>query len=79
MLRQIPPTAEESTAIDKRFGIAQDSTPSQEQLNEQRGIRMLISDVAHELNTSVEDSPEKERALVALEEALMWAGKAVFK
>ena len=32
-----------------------------------------------DLNADVEDSREKSLALTALEEALMWAGKAIFR
>ena len=65
--------------IQARFGIAQDGAPSPEQLKEQALTRDAIVKVALRLNQYVEDSREKSLALTALEEALMWAGKAIFK
>ena len=65
--------------LQARFGIAQDGVPSPEQLKEQALTRDAIVKVALRLNQYVEDSREKSLALTALEEALMWAGKAIFK
>lgn len=64
--------------IEMRFLIAQDNRPSQEQLDFQRDLRSVIHQVAQNLDVSVEDSREKSLALTKLEEALMWAGKAIF-
>ena len=66
-------------SIQARFGLAQDGVPSPEQLKEQALTRDAIVKVALRLNQYVEDSREKSLALTALEEALMWAGKAIFK
>lgn len=65
--------------IEMRFLIAQDNRPSQEQLDYQRQLREDIADIADNINQSVADSREKSLALTHLEEALMWAGKAIFK
>jgi len=65
--------------IRRRFNIAADKPPYPPELEVQRGIRELIQGAALNLNEQVQDSREKSLALTALEEALMWAGKAVFK
>mgnify|MGYP003560287202 CR=1 FL=1 len=65
--------------IEMRFLIAQDGKPSEEQLKFQSELRGEIHDLAQKLNSKVEDSREKSLALTHLEEALMWAGKAIFK
>ncbi len=70
---------ESARELEQRFGIAQDSKPSEEQLAAQREIRDSIYYTAKILSTGVEDSREKSLALTALQEALMWAGKAFFK
>ena len=79
MLRRIAPSGEEITAVRARFGIAQDSKPEPEALLLQAGIRMEVASLAERLTTEVEPSRELSLALTHLEEALMWAGKAVFK
>ena len=45
----------------------------------QRELRADVANIAIALNADVEDSREKSLALTHLEEALMWAGKAIFK
>ena len=62
-----------------RFKIAQDAKPTEPQLSFQMEYRAMIAEAADELNLRVEDSREKSLALTHLEEALMWAGKAIFK
>ena len=69
---------ESSEQIEARFGIAQDSKPTEEQLKFQRDLRAIIGGAATLLNAKVEDSREKSLAITHLEEALMWAGKAIF-
>lgn len=64
--------------IEMRFLIAQDNKPSQEQLDFQRDFRLVLHQAAQHLNARVEDSREKSLALTKLEEALLWAGKAIF-
>lgn len=64
--------------VMRRFGIAQDGRPSQEQLDVQADIRNMIAEVAADINSDIADSREKSLALTHLEEALMWAGKAIF-
>lgn len=65
--------------IHMRFLIAQDDRPSDEQLQFQSDLRTGIANIAQELNQKVEDSREKSLALTHLEEALLWAGKAIFR
>ena len=79
MLRQIAPSGEELIAVRARFGIAQDSQPLPEALLIQRGIRARVAVLAERLATEIEPSRELSLALTHLEEALMWAGKAIFK
>ena len=63
-----------------RFLIAQDGEkPTQRQLESQRVIRSLIAEVGLTLEGLVEPSREQSLALTKLEEALMWAGRAIFK
>jgi hypothetical protein len=73
------PTRDTEAEVIARFGIAQDSRPTQAQLEYQRVLRGEIATIAAEINADVADSREKSLALTALEEALMWAGKAIFK
>ena len=61
-----------------RFVIAQDGKPSVEQLDLQAELRVKIAEVADRLNWAAADSREKSLAITHLEEALMWAGKAIF-
>lgn len=65
--------------IDARFGIAQDGKPTDDQLAQQRAVRADIAHAAQVVNTYVPDSRAKSIALTHLEEALMWAGKAIFQ
>ena len=64
--------------IRRRFGIAQDRPAEPEQLGVQRGLRELYSELAVAINGEILDSREKSLALTALEESLMWTGKAIF-
>lgn len=65
--------------IEMRFLIAQDGRPDEGQLQFQKGFREEVHALAQALNTYVADSREKSLALTHLEEALMWAGKAIFR
>jgi hypothetical protein len=62
-----------------RFQIAQDGKPTEAQLEFQASLRVEIAELADEINYKVEDSREKSLAITHLEEALMWAGKAIFR
>ena len=64
--------------ISNRFVIAQDSKPSVEQIELQAELRGKVAEVADQLNWAAADSREKSLALTHPEEALMWAGKAIF-
>ena len=82
-LREISRTREEIAAIDARFGIAQDIVPElpeerAEKLAVQAEVRGLIRQAAQVLDEGVTDSRLKSSALTHLEEALMWARKAIF-
>ena len=73
-----PPT--HSPALQDRFLIAQGGPPpSEEQLAFQLELKNKIFAVAATIDTVIADSREKALALTKLEEALMWAGKAIFK
>lgn len=65
--------------LSVRLGIAQDGKPSEKQLEVQKHARDLIAGTAFYIEQYVEDGREKSLALTKLEEALMWAGKAIFK
>lgn len=88
-LRRISRTVEEQNALLKRFGIAQDTLGDkpeetadfgtiQEKQEAQRDLRDLIVRTATLIDYSVAPSREASLALTKLEEALMWAGKAIF-
>lgn len=78
-LNDIHNISEARAKANARFGIAQDGKPSTEQLDEQRMIRDLIADAGFAIECNIADGREKSLALTHLEEALMWAGKAIFK
>ena len=74
---------EEQVALGKRFMIAQDApvvdiATRTVQLRYQDQIRGLIYDAATAVQQTTEPSREQSLALTHLEEALMWAGKALF-
>lgn len=69
---------ESGTAIAARFGIAQDGRPSEEQLTTQADIRQSIASLAVYANQNIADGRAKSLGMTALEEALMWLGKAIF-
>lgn len=71
-------TAPREDVYNTRFTIARDSKPSVEQLELQAELRGKVAEVADQLNWAAADSREKSLALTHLEEALMWAGKAIF-
>lgn len=65
---------------ETKFLIAQDGgAPSEIQLGVQRQVRDLIAEAGQFLQDTTEPSREQSLALTKLEEALMWAGKAIFK
>lgn len=66
-------------SVSARFGIAQDGKRSSGQLEVQLNAKERIAQTAFYIEQHVEDGREKSLALTALEEALMWAGKAIFK
>ena len=74
----IPEGTSPREGIYARFVLAQDGKPSVEQLELQAWIRDKTAEVASQLNWGAADSREKSLALTHLEEALMWAGKAIF-
>tara|TARA_R110002020_G_scaffold404912_1_gene614962 strand:+ start:7441 stop:7677 length:237 start_codon:yes stop_codon:yes gene_type:complete len=75
----VPNGVEPREQVRDRFMIAQDNIPTEAQLGFQAELRARVAAIAVDLNDSVQDSREKSLALTALEEALMWAGKAIFK
>ncbi|KUF07249.1 hypothetical protein [Leucobacter sp. G161] len=65
---------------ETRFLTAQDGgKPTEEQLEAQRKIRDAVAEAGWLLEDLVAPSREQSLALTKLEEALMWAGKAIFK
>ena len=79
MLRRISPSGDEVMDVRKRFLIAQDGRPSDAALEAQATIREKTADLAEYINSAVEPSRELSLALTHLEEALMWAGKGLFR
>lgn len=62
-----------------RFRVAQDGPrPSDAQLANQKHIQEAIEATAARIEGATPPSREQSLALTKLEEALMWAGKAVF-
>lgn len=78
-LRVVSRSSDEAAALIRRFNTAQDGAPSEEQLHAQANIRAEIASAADEIDHLIEDGREKSIALTHLEDALMWAGKAIFK
>ena len=65
---------------ETKFLLAQDSAaPNEHQLAHQRILRKFIADAGAYLEDVTPPSREQSLALTKLEEALMWAGKAIFK
>jgi len=63
-----------------RFQIAQDGAkPSDAQLANQNHVREAIASAAARIEGASAPSREQSLALTKLEEALMWAGKAIFQ
>ena len=77
-LRKVSRTADEHNALIARFGIAQDSAPTPEQLTLQDELRRKVLELATIIDIEIESSQPKSVALTKLEEALMWASKAIF-
>ena len=79
-LRTIPASREEEAQLTARFRTAQAEPPAdiEERKAAQTAIQMTILDAAQTIDENVENSREKSLALTHLEEALMWAGKAIF-
>lgn len=82
-LRQIEPSREEREQLEARFMIAADApvvTPEvrAQQIAMQNHIRAQIAVAAFAVQNGTEPSREQFCALTHLEEALLWAGKAIF-
>ena len=67
-----------TNASEARFQIAQNGKPSAEELATQAHLRGALANIGHFIDGNIADSREKSLALTHLEEALMWAGKAIF-
>ena len=63
-----------------RFQIASDDQdqPDADDITTQRLIRGDIAAVANEIEATIPPSRERSLAVTKLEEALLWAGKAIF-
>lgn len=79
---EFPLDEESLKRIHARFGIASDEdkpyAPHELQVQIQDAIRGKILTAATMIERSTVDGREKSLALTKLEEALMWAGKAIF-
>lgn len=63
-----------------RFSTAQDGPKAtEEQLAAQKQIATVIADAGLLIEIKTKASREQSLALTKLEEALMWAGKAIFQ
>lgn len=78
-LNDIQNFSEARAKANARFGIAQDGKPSDDQLGEQKLVQEAIASAGYVIERDIQDGREKALALTHLEEALMWAGKAIFK
>lgn len=68
--------------VGKRFFTAQNNIipiDIERKKDVQRMVQNRVVLLARDLDSFVADSREKELAFTKLEEALMWAGKAIFK
>lgn len=79
-LRTIPASREEQDQLVAQFRTAQAEPPADigERKNVQAEIQHRVISTAQLIDDEVENSREKSLALTHLEEALMWAGKAIF-
>ncbi|QRI45058.1 hypothetical protein QEH45_gp04 [Microbacterium phage Shocker] len=79
-LRTIPASREEEAQLLARFKTAQAEPPEdiEDRKRAQRMIQCAIEGAAIDIDRYAENSREKSLALTHLEEALMWAGKAIF-
>lgn len=82
-LRKVSRTADEQKALIARFGIAQDKTTVDlaedvDRKDLQGEIRQKVLELATIIDIEIESSQPKTVALTKLEEALMWASKAIF-
>lgn len=73
-----PWAAQEQANIERNFGIAQDGKPSEEELALQASLRETFTGLAVRINRDITPGPAKTRAIIKLQEGLMWAGKAIF-
>ena len=53
--------------------------PTEDQVSASNFVRSYVIDTATSVNDAVPDGRYKSLALTALEEALMWANKGIFK
>ncbi|UVG34315.1 hypothetical protein SEA_GRASSBOY_58 [Microbacterium phage Grassboy] len=70
---------EKSADLEARLGIAQDGSPSPEQLQVQREMQALIYTAMDYGNRHIQDGRHKSIAMEHLEDALMRFGKAIFE
>lgn len=74
-------TSGQEPDIQARFGIAQDA-PVPDDIKERQlaqvRLRAKIYDAAKFIASEVEPGREQSLAMTKLEEALLWAGKAIF-
>lgn len=69
---------EKSADLEARLGIAQDGSPSSEQLQVQREMQALIYTAMDYGNRHIQDGRHKSIAMEHLEDALMRFGKEIF-
>jgi hypothetical protein len=78
-LRAVSRSRAEIEALKARFIIAQDTLPEADLLRAQADIRIHVNALAQFIDETIADGREKSVVLTHLEDALMWAGKAIFK
>lgn len=80
-LRDIPRSIEEQNLLVQRFQTASSMAPPEDLLERrevQEEYRLALLKAATILDSQVADSRVKSVALTAIDDALLWGGKAVF-
>lgn len=78
-IRYSSPTSLEVNDLDDRFKIAGDRKVTAQQKHVNTTIQGNIENLAIYIIHNIEPSRERALVLTKLEEALMWAGKAIYR